>query len=545
MHPIHREDIRIADRVVRLDIDSASAFVRVRSDTFEPKAFFTLGPRQPEDVVRMAVKVLGDDCPIDILIDNKLSVAEFSAKKFGTGWSIEKKDDLIEVCVNDLFASHMVTLCIDSTVVSEAAHLLRQSGVRMGRIFYACPNKNFRYAVFCPLQNENSAQSLLDETRVSFSVELPRFLEGIASSTILPRPSVVADTVEKDRLDAQSLQSMTVRTVGGAATDLDCYPQKSNLPDIAFADNGAQGGRTASVTDMSSLLHPAAAKPLRTALLPFMPASEAPPAPELATKKPQSAPLQNATSPEPTSMPLKPKSRAVERLDYIPEEPLVPASAASPVPDTISFAQEVEFDAYLIIMLDEKVESAIAAAAFLSQVASGSQTIVEIGLWRRKLKGPLGRFFEINDVFELTDFPASSGTLGELSAFLGGLDRGTPNMRPIIVIGEEMLDKRSVDDFRGVLESTFERLWLIVCGESDEAFAVHLSELSSFIDSASNLDLVFGGASSADLAAKFGDRAAMRRFHLPFNLKQNLLVAEKKGNALPRVRELAPQILAL
>jgi hypothetical protein len=418
MKRILHNHIRLADKVVKLDPFSASAYRRVRTNNFKLNAVFSIENDSSVNVVRRAVESLGDHSVVDILIDDKLSLLQVSRKKSGIGWSITENNDLIEVVVNDLFASHAITLCIESTVVSESAELLGQSGVQKGRIFYACPSRNFRYSVYCPLGDVHSTQDVLQQTQVCFSTSLPQFIDDFA-------------------------------------------PQSS------------------------------------------------------------SASIDIASTP------------AIDDVQAIPSV----ASARMGKTD------EALFDVTLTVLLDEKVDTTIAAAAFLAREASDADLVVEIGLWRRRFKSAFSRFFDVSKIFELERLPMSSRDLQEVSGFIEGLCRGSAVTHSFIVIGEEMMDVASVQDFSDILAVSSSRLRVAVFSQSDLALSARRSGVSHFADRSLECLIVMGGDSMMDVSELLGKQVTVRRFYLPPYLKQAVLLADKNGVAAEKVRKVAHQIL--
>jgi hypothetical protein len=546
MRSILREYIRVADRVVKLDQDSASSYTREHGCTLRRHAVFPLGPLVPVDVVRLAVATLGGHSTVDVLIDNRFSAVDVSRKKFGSGWSITKTDDLIEVCVNGLFSLHAFTLRIDSTVVIEAAHLARHSGLRKGRIFYVYPSRSFRYSVFCPLGDVHTAQDILDQTQVGFSVEIPSFIDDkttasahLAHATPTRQVSVTyargtpanlsalqADTAPRDDKGNYAVSTTTLSVT--RAQDAISVTRATELPvpgynreaedvvairDIARSDD----------TEARQITTPVPVQP-------FVPPVAI--LPEAKEARPVAGKFFNESN-----------DVRSDQIDDVPGNPLI---ASPPVTNSLAgepSAEDGSFDINLFVMLDEKVDTAMAAAAFLARQTSQTAGIVEVGLWRRRLRSVLGRFATISDVFELTTLPWSTANLMDFSTFIDGLDRGTSDSRPVMVIGEELLDPDASRDFCDALSSVFPRMRLIIFGQGNASLSAHWSILSDLVERACECHVLLGDEIIDGLGSMMGKRARMSRYYLPRYLKHKLLDAEKKGNVSQRVQDFAEQIL--
>ena len=501
MSRIRHNNVRFADGLVWLNASSASSYRRIRNNTFKLQAVFNITTDQPIDVVGMAVASIQDLHIIDILIDDQLSVAELSSRKFGTGWTIVDNDDVIEVNINDLFMKHAVTLRIESTVVLEAADLLRQAGVAGGNIFYACPSPDFRFSIFCPLGQVFSKRDVLYHTQVDFCVSLPKFIDQQQTNVPLSRtrPS-------------------------------DAYLTEPSSKDMTLNQDGIRS----QITKPASTNHVAAAEILEEPVG----ASEAVTEPKINAIRPETCQSLVAFGAKTMSNIESQDNSTEASIRLLPQKPA-----------NVGFKglnekyDDFQPDINLCVLLDEKIDTAIAAAAYLVSEYPYVVQLAEIGLWRRRFKSVLSRFANVSEVFELSHFPISTTEYQEISDFLIQQRLKMQPAQPFIVIGQEMLDDLSSGDFAELIGKQFESISLVVVGQSDLALSARLSGVSHLAEIADECTLLIGSEPVMDVPGILTNCTGVRRFYLPPYLKLSLLVAEKSGLASEKLRELASQII--
>lgn len=501
LNAIGHNSISLADGVVKLGQSSASAYRRTLIESFELHAYFSVEGNRPIDVVRRAVESVDDSPAIDILIDHKLSVVDVSRKKFGTGWTISENNDFVNVYVNDLFSQHAVTLRIDSSIVIEGAALLRENGVESGRLFYATPSRDFRFCVFCPLAEVYSAEDLLAKTQVEFCVRIPKFID----EHVNPFTGLKID------LDSKQSNSSAL-----------CHVSKGSQNNLTSLDLG----KSTEFTHHDLLAH-----------LPFD-----------------------------ASQPLSPRNiyehsvsvGQIEQNDVVEfDGNCDTASTTSAIfgrsnkslqaytesEEVFCKSRATGFDITVCVLLDEKVDTAMAAAAFFSRELADTDLLAEIGLWRHRFKSAFSRFVPIYDIFELAHLPMSDHDLQKMEAFLTRL-RGNTNAQGLtVVIGEEMLDADSSRALTNIIGEKFNSVQLIAVGQSDLYLSARWSGLSQFAEISASCSFLVEVDSLVGQSAVVDKLSGLRYFYLPPYLKQSILMAESKGFASEKIRELAPQIL--
>ena len=484
--------IRLNDRVVKLDDTSASCYRRVRAESFEQVAFFPLKNHQPLDVVRMAAKSFSSNIDIDILIDEQISVVGVSNENLFKGWRISAKHGLVEVVVSDIFANRVVTLSIELTVILEAAEYVHQSGVPNGRIFFSSPSQDFRYSVFCPLGRLRSVEDVLSQCGVGLSVAFPRFDELTDTSLKIPvaqrpRPAQKSiDITPQARIERPGKKRNFLFGRYFSKRDAEMEVLVGQLPYFSRPGVGASASEnvTSDVNRPESVL--------------------------------------NAEDVTGTLISLRLPVESAVKAEFTP--------------------LDASIDAVLCVLLDGKADTAIAAAAFLARQAQSAEVLVEIGLWRRKFKSVFSDFATITNTFELVRLPMSETEKNNLSTFLGALNDGDADKAPVIVIGEELLDAKSLHDFNEVLATCFPRTKLIVFGQGNLAVSAHWRGLAHLVNGAVDHAVVLGEEPTADVIALFGKRSDSHRYYLPPYRKQSILALNKTGNASHIVREMAHHI---
>lgn len=390
MQSIHHEEIRLADCVVKLDADGARSYTRQRAENFVCVGAFVWDDQTPAQVMRRAIDAFGTDATIDVILANQLSNAEATEKTFGSGWKIACDADQITIFINDLFAQTAIVLKIDATIVNETADVLAKLGLPFGRLFFACPGRDFRYSVFCPLGKTKTVAEILADVQVSFSVALPVFQNDEGEAVAVPAPKL-------------------------------------------------------------------------------------------------------------------------------------------PVGD---------FDLTLCVLLDEKQETAMAAAAFLEQQAALHGPVTEIGLWRKKFKSAFQHFSDVTDVFELVRLPIDAAVRADLARYVEKLGAG-----PVITLGQELIVVNLVDDLYQLMAQQFDRVRLVVVGHRDAALITHWAALSGFIHLAAQTIVILGGEPTPAPKSLLRKETQIRRFYLPPYLKQQILAAHHNDTWPSRRAALARQIL--
>jgi hypothetical protein len=409
MQQICHDDSRLADYLVKLDVDCARTFRRDRGEKFTCVDRFVWGDLSPADVIRRAIDSLNTAGDIDVILANQLSTVEATAKAFGTGWKIESDDSLITVFINDLFAQTAISLKIDTSVINDTAQVLSGLGLTSGRLFFACPSRDFRYAVFCSLGQIKSSLEILQDVQVRFSVALPVF-----------------------------------QNIDGSFSD------------AAF-------------------------------------------------------------------------------------EPLAPPAMSQPPAQPVD--HDDEYDMTLCVLLDEKQETAIAAAAYLDQQAALRREIIEIGLWRKRFKSAFYHFGDVTEVYELNRLPLVSADRQDLSAFIGRFSKSARGLGPVVTIGQELIVVNLASDMYHLLAEQFARVRLVVVGHRDVALTSHWAALSGFINLAARSVVILGGEPSPAPKSLLRKGTDIKRFYLPPYLKQQILAAENNGSWSQKRLGLAAQIL--
>jgi hypothetical protein len=197
----------------------------------------------------------------------------------------------------------------------------------------------------------------------------------------------------------------------------------------------------------------------------------------------------------------------------------------------------------LCVLLDENIETAIAASAFVVNEYPYVSQLAEIGLWRRRFKSVLSRFTNVSEVYELSQFPISLQEYENVSDFLDRQRVKVQPDHPVIVIGQEMLDDLTSRGFADVIVNKFSNISVVVVGQSHRSLSAHLSGVCNLAEIATDCSLLIGGEPVVDLPGVISNCKEVRGYYLPTYLKMAILVAEKKGFAFVKVRELAAQIV--
>ncbi|MGJ8589957.1 MAG: hypothetical protein ACSHXW_17580 [Yoonia sp.] len=497
MHVIGHNDVRIAEGVVRLHPSGASSFRRVRNNTFQLQAAFTAKSTNPIDVVRMALDSISGSPMIDIIIDDQLSTAEISVKTFGTGWTIFEKQNEIEITINNLFAKHSVALRIDSAIIEEAADLVREAGVEEGYIFYATPSCDFRFSVFCPLKNISCMNDILQQTQVDFCVKLPTFIDE--------QDQYLADV-------STGQMNECTKNIEEVAGSCQYYPIRSSKRGDISPKKGVelQKGKVESDSVAQEHIN------IATINLPL----ELTEAPGLLNTENEQATTQMFAN---EVLPIQ--------LDEIAKE-------------LHSKNLESDFDITFCILLDDKSDTAMAAAALLSRDYRNGPQIAEIGLWKRRFKSNFSRFAHVSAILELTNFPLSEIDYQDISKFLDNQMQNTSYAHPVVVLGQEMLDDLQSKDFTDFVGNQFRRIKLILAGQSELAISTRLIGVEHFVDIATECSMLIGGDALIDRSTQFFNITDVQRFYLPPYLKLSLLVAEKNGVAVEKIEEVSRQIIS-
>jgi hypothetical protein len=447
----------------------------------------------------MAVESLRDLPLVDVLIDDQLTVTDFSPRKFGTGWTITESDEVVEVKINDLFVRHAVTLRIESTVVKEAAELVRQTGVRGGNILLACPSSDFRFTIFCPLEQVFSTQDILSRSQVDFCINIPKFIDEREDNLTEVRTNPVDENLNEP--PAEELKEGTQAIL----THL-TRPNMTNNVTVA------------EIFEMPFDTLEMSSTPKAHAIRTDMSASE---------------------------RDIKAKKNTENKLGIT--EPVIsisePRLSNENVQECTGDYHDFQFDISLCVLLDEKIDTAIAASAYLVSEYPYVAQCAEIGLWRRRFKSIFSRFANVPEVFELSQFPISTKEYEKVSDFLDHQKLNVQPAHPVIVIGQEMLDDLTSRDFANLVKNRFDSISIVVVGQSHHSLAARLSGVNHLTEIATKCSLLIGDEPGVDLSSIISNCREVRRFYLPTYLKLALLVAEKKGLVTEKVRELAAQIV--
>lgn len=501
MNTISHNSVRLAEGLVKLGQSSASAYRRTLNDSYQLQACYPVDDNRPIDVVGRAIASVDDIDATDILIDDKLSVVDVSRKKFGTGWAITANDDYINVYVNDLFSHHAVTLRIESSIVVEGAALLRDNGLESGRLFYATPSREFRFSVFCPLAEVYSTQDLLAKTQVEFCVRIPKFVDEYVNSFIGMRRYQ----------NTKSFHSPAARhDTNGWERDIDPSDEikKGEHLSIDFATHSTFDAlKTVSATSTHEL-------PL-------------PVGPSLRDDVAESY-----------------ESHDIETKTFAKADSSSSRLEAGTESEKNLFkSRDTDFDITVCVLLDGKVDTAIAAAAFFSGELVDTDIFVEVGLWRDRFKSAFSRFMPVSDTYELAHLPMSGYDLQQIEAFLTELRGSTKTRGLTTVIGEEMIDVASSKALSNIIHKQFSRVQLVVFGQSDLSLSACWSGLSQFVERSTQCSFFIGADLLVNKSALLDKLAGVRQFYLPPYMKHSLLIAEKKGVAFEKLRALAPQII--
>jgi hypothetical protein len=534
---INHKDIRFADCVIKLDLNGASSYRRLRAETFVLEAMTPWDFSTAFDVVRIALGSFPDHLVVDFLLGEQLSTSRTSSKKFGIGWKIFEQEDSVEILFNDLFAKHETTLSVERSVLTEAGDVLLKSVGNLGKLYYTIPRRDFRYAVYCQLDGLKCSTDIVRQTQVSFSVSLPKFMN--------PGDSLKSSEIKKE---TQEIIPSSIDSVF----------------ELVFADASQSSNRMPSVS-VEANFDPT--KHLDTRIEPEMSSlklvelKETPAAMVFAFEEPETveqnrlSAMQSRTSLAGTlsandeetydklSFAAEPSVYVDKQTDEVFINMQLNAVVDSKAVDDIRIILESSFDVTLCVLLDDKVETAIASAAFLSEIVSRDTRVIEIGLWRRRFKSVFQRFVPVTEVFELTslNFPRQVG--GDLSRFLSNIAVESHESTPVVVMGKELFNSTAFNELRKIFDDSFNKARLVVFSQGNLDLLSTFPDLSALIDWSTESIFVLTNQ-GADLIGtpELTESSTVHIYITPY-IKQQLLTAEQKGVFNQKLRELERQIL--
>lgn len=537
MNPISHKETRFADCVIKLDLDAVSSFKRHRGESFVCQSVTHWEAGRAVDLVRLAMSSFPENSIFDFLLGEQLSILRTSTKKFGVGWRVFEDLENIDILLNDLFAKHETTLLIERSVLAETIDVLLESGGKLGKLYFKSPHRDFRYAVFCQLDTLKCSAEIVRLTQVSFSASLPKFIDsGIASKQTV----VVKETQKSNLPSAENEAELNVAV---------CNQASSRMQTVSVEDklNGEQYFKTRLELTASSSKLVELQKTWEAPVF-VVQNSEFVEHNHLSTaQSPASLVDTLSTNDQKThdmlsfagesSAPLNKQSDEV--LDNMQSNSVVESEAEM----EIHIRSDSVFDVSLCVLLDDKVETAIAFAAYLPEIAGRDTRIAEIGLLRRRFKSVFQRFVPVTEIFELTSLSFSRHTANGISQFLSNIADDPSESTPVIVIGRELIESLEFNAFTKFLDASFDNTRIVVFGPGNVDLLSKFLNLSALVDWATESVFVLTNNDAA--VADTPDLSENRTVHVYITayIKQQLLLAEKKGVFIHKLRELERQRL--
>ncbi|MGJ8603691.1 MAG: hypothetical protein ACSHXH_06145 [Marivita sp.] len=472
MTKILHQDIRIGDVAIKVGQDFVSTCDRVRTEVFQNNLTVRCNP----DSLTEALDAVSDRLPayqmVDVIFDFPIDRAECSdtEKRVISGWTVFKAKDTTQIKIRDLFSKEIVTVDIKYDILDTVIAALRRADLTIGRLFFALPGLGFRYSVHCNYREYWDNNQLVDDIDVSFVVGLPRFTGPDRAEISAKNRNAVKRRVHPRHqiAEPQNISADVSHTQSSAAL---------NVPILTRQPISA----TSKITQMDQ---------------------------KLETWE-KGEPDRNVLS-----------NRELNHVDWDSSNQQTKAPCA---------AVEREFDLTLVILLDAKVDTAIAATAYLAKSLGSEVPITEIGLWRKKFKSAFQRFGSVSEIFELKHLPITRKVHGEMTSFLRSLKIGEGGSDPVIVIGEEFLNPVTATDIADILCKIFPKISLVVFGQSDLALSDHWDGIMKFSESAKSSKVKLGSESWSSSKMQTDQKLEVRRFQLPLHSRQKILHAERNG----------------
>ncbi|WP_322896257.1 MULTISPECIES: hypothetical protein [unclassified Yoonia] len=193
----------------------------------------------------------------------------------------------------------------------------------------------------------------------------------------------------------------------------------------------------------------------------------------------------------------------------------------------------------ICILLDEGINTAIAASAYLARNVPQDSVVIEIGIWRKKLQSAMQRFTRVIDVLELSSLTMTSSDIRDIEIFLKSIKKTCNDKQLIVAIGADMLNDESTEKIIPLFNS-LGNYSLLVIGQKNNLFADNMRRISQFTNNADPCNILISDIISAqELQLPTFDNVNIYSFNLSLINKQQVILAEKNNTLPQKLKELS------